>query len=77
MGGAIGAALAARGDTVVATLGRDAARTDVMPLRPVDCAFEFTHAEAIVGNARVAAATGARVLVTGTSGWAGDQVIRG
>ena len=32
MGRAIGAALAARGDTVVATLGRDAARTDVMAL---------------------------------------------
>ncbi len=76
MGRAIGAALAARGDTVVATLGRDAARTDVMPLRPVDVAFEFTHADAVVGNARVAAGTGARVFVTGTSGWAGDQAIR-
>jgi 4-hydroxy-tetrahydrodipicolinate reductase len=76
MGRAISAALAARGDTVVATLGRDAARTDVMPLRPVDVAFEFTHAEAVVGHARVAAATGARVLVTGTSGWIGDQAIR-
>lgn len=73
MGRAIGAALVARGDTVVATLGRDAARTDVMPLSPVDVAFEFTHADAVVGNARVAAATGARVLVTGTSGWSGDQ----
>ncbi|MET0771680.1 MAG: hypothetical protein ABWZ82_01240, partial [Candidatus Limnocylindrales bacterium] len=76
MGRAIGAALAARHDSVIATLGRDAARTDVMPLRPVDVAFEFTHADAVVGNARVAAATGARVLVSGTSGWAGDQAIR-
>jgi 4-hydroxy-tetrahydrodipicolinate reductase len=76
MGRAIGAALAARGDTVVATLGRDAARTDAMALRPVDVAFEFTHADAVVANARVAAGTGARVLVTGTSGWAADGTIR-
>jgi 4-hydroxy-tetrahydrodipicolinate reductase len=76
MGRAIGAALTARGDTIVGTLGRDAARTDVMDLRPVDVAFEFTHAEAVAGNARVAAATGARVLVIGTSGGLGEQAVR-
>jgi len=76
MGRAIGAALTARGDTVVASLGRDAARTDVMELRPVDVAFDFTHADAVLGSGRVAAASGARVLVTGTSGWASEQAIR-
>jgi 4-hydroxy-tetrahydrodipicolinate reductase len=76
MGRAIGAALTARGDIIVATLGRDAARTDVMDLRPVDVAFDFTHADAVAGNAGVAAAAGARVLVIGTSGWAGDEAIR-
>ncbi len=40
---------------------------------PADAAFEFTIAEAVVPNARLAAATGARVLVVGTSGWAHDQ----
>jgi 4-hydroxy-tetrahydrodipicolinate reductase len=76
MGRAIGAALTARGDTVTATLGRDVARTDAVALRPVDVAFEFSHADAVAGNARVAAAAGARVLVVGTSGWAGDAAVR-
>jgi 4-hydroxy-tetrahydrodipicolinate reductase len=76
MGRAIGAALAARGDTVVATLGRDAASTDPATLRPVDVAFEFTHADAVTADARLAAATGSRVLVIGTSGWVGDHGTR-
>lgn len=76
MGRAIGAALAARGDTVVATLGREAAVADAASVRPVDVAFEFTHADAVVPNARLAAGAGARVLVVGTSGWAGDQDTR-
>ena len=42
MGRAIGAALATRGDPVVAMLGRDAAATDAATLRPVDAAFEFS-----------------------------------
>lgn len=77
MGRAIGAALGARGDTVVAMLGRDAARTDALSLRPVDVAFEFTHAEAVTANARIAASAGARVMVIGTSGWAGDEATHG
>jgi 4-hydroxy-tetrahydrodipicolinate reductase len=72
MGRAIGAALIGRGDTVVATLGRSAAASDPATLRPVDAAFEFTHADAVLGNARLAAEAGARVLVIGTSGWAED-----
>lgn len=76
MGRAIGAALAARGDTVVATLGREAATTDPATLRPIDVAFEFTHADGVVANTGLAAAAGAQVLVIGTSGWAGDQATR-
>ncbi|MBX3031849.1 MAG: hypothetical protein KF809_17015 [Chloroflexi bacterium] len=76
MGRAIGAALTARGDTIVAMLGRDAATTDPASLAPVDIAFEFTHADAILADTRFAAAAGTRVLVVGTSGWAGDQRLR-
>jgi 4-hydroxy-tetrahydrodipicolinate reductase len=76
MGRAIGAALVGRGDAVVATLGRDVATVDPVALRPVDVAFEFTHADAVLHNARFAADTGARVLVVGTSGWAADARIR-
>jgi 4-hydroxy-tetrahydrodipicolinate reductase len=76
MGRAIGTALTARGDTVVAMLGRDAAGADPAALAPVDAAFEFTNAEAVVGNARLASAAGARALVIGTSGWAHDQAVR-
>lgn len=76
MGRAIGAALVARGDTVMATLGRDAGTADPATLRPVDVAFEFTHADAVSANARLAAEAGTRALVIGTSGWAGDGATR-
>ena len=74
MGRAIRGALEARGDTVVASLGRERT-TDGRPrdrgtLAPVDAAFEFSHADALLPNARLAAAAGARVLVIGTTGWA-------
>ena len=39
MGRAIGTALTARGDTVVAMLGRDSAGADPATLAPVDAAF--------------------------------------
>jgi len=69
MGRAIGSALTARGDTVVASLGRDGATTDGSVLAPIDVAFEFSHADALLSNARTAAAAGARALVIGTTGW--------
>lgn len=76
MGRAIGAALTARGDTVVAMLGRDATGTDPATLRPVDAAFQFTHADAVLTGGRLAADAGARVLVIGTSGWVEDEATR-
>jgi len=69
MGRAIRSALHARGDTVVATLGREGATAAGAALAPVDVAFEFSHADALLGNARVAAAAEARALVIGTTGW--------
>ena len=77
MGRAIGTALEARGDTVVASFGREAVASngltrDIAALAPVDAAFEFSHADALLPNARLAAASGARVLVIGTTGWAHD-----
>ena len=80
MGRAIRGALEARGDTVVASLGRaratvDGAAVDGAALAPVDVAFEFSHAQALLGNARIAAAAGARVLVIGTTGWAPEHAI--
>jgi 4-hydroxy-tetrahydrodipicolinate reductase len=71
MGRAIAAALEARGDTVVATVGRSA-RPDPASLAPVDIAFEFSHAATLVDNMRYGAAAGARTIVVGTTGWTGD-----
>lgn len=76
MGRAIGPALGARGDTVVAMLGRDAAGADPGSLAPVDVAFQFTHADAVLSGARLASDAGARVLVIGTSGWVEDEPTR-
>jgi 4-hydroxy-tetrahydrodipicolinate reductase len=74
MGRAIGGALTARGDTVVATLGRPGPerppRPDPASLAPVDVAFEFSHASTLLENVRYAADAGARSLVVGTTGWA-------
>ena len=77
MGRAIRSALEARGDTVVASLGRDRAgpAADGASLGPVDVAFEFSHADALLGNARLAATSGARVLVIGTTGWGHDPAV--
>lgn len=77
MGHAIRDALEARGDTVVASLGRDRAGiTDGALLGPVDVAFEFSHADALAPNAQLAADAGAPVLVVGTTGWAHDRDAR-
>jgi 4-hydroxy-tetrahydrodipicolinate reductase len=74
MGRAIRAALEARGDTVVAMVGRGP-RPDPASLAPVDVAFEFSHGEGFAENLRYAAAAGARDIVVGTTGWAGDKAI--
>jgi 4-hydroxy-tetrahydrodipicolinate reductase len=74
MGRAIRSTLEARGDTVVAAIGRDrtTVAADGSTLAPIDAAFEFSHADALLPNARLAAGTGARALVIGTTGWSHD-----
>ena len=77
MGRAIRGALEARGDTVVGSFGRDRSGTpaSIAGTAPVDAAFEFSHADALLVNARLAATAGARVLVIGTTGWSHDAAI--
>src|SRR3954452_10612873 len=71
MGRAISAALEARGDSVVAMVGRSGG-PDPRSLAPVDVAFEFSHAARFVDNLRYAAAAGAQNVVVGTTGWSGN-----
>jgi 4-hydroxy-tetrahydrodipicolinate reductase len=71
MGRAIRTALEARGDTVVATVGRPdplTPRPDPRTLGPVDMAFEFSHASSVRENIDYALATGTRAVVVGTTG---------
>jgi 4-hydroxy-tetrahydrodipicolinate reductase len=75
MGRAIRSALEARGDVAVAMLGRGD-RPDPGVLAPVDVAFEFSHAQALIANARYAAAAGVRNLVIGTTGWAHEAGVQ-
>ena len=72
MGRAIRDALAARGDTVVAMLGRSGGepRPDPATLAPIDVAFEFSHGADVAPNVRYALATGTRAIVLGTTAWA-------
>lgn len=88
MGRGLATALEARGDTVVAMLGRPEAaggsanarqqpeamamRPEPRTLRPVDIAFEFSHASSVVANVELALAAGCRAIVVGTSGWTAD-----
>jgi 4-hydroxy-tetrahydrodipicolinate reductase len=73
MGRAIGSALEARGDEVVAMLGRPAADRAEWPgpaeLGAVDVAFEFSHASTVLPNVEYALTTGCRSIVVGTTGW--------
>jgi len=72
MGRAIRDALAARGDEVVAIVGRSSgdARPDPAALAPIDIAFEFSHGDDVLPNVRYALATGTRAIVLGTTAWA-------
>ena len=72
MGRAIRDALAARGHTMVAMLGRSGgdARPEPATLAPIDVAFEFSHGEDVIPNVRYALATGTRAIVLGTTAWA-------
>jgi 4-hydroxy-tetrahydrodipicolinate reductase len=71
MGRGIRDALAARGDEVVAVLGRstDDQRPDPAGLGPIDVAFEFSHGDDVLPNVEYALATGARAIVLGTTAW--------
>jgi 4-hydroxy-tetrahydrodipicolinate reductase len=71
MGRAIRDALAARGDEVVAIVGRSTGdqRPDPTTLAPIDVAFEFSHGDDVLSNVRYALATGCRAIVLGTTAW--------
>jgi 4-hydroxy-tetrahydrodipicolinate reductase len=72
MGRAIRSALEARGDQVVATLGRpgnSAGRSDPTSLAHPEVAFEFSHASSLLENVDYALDAGVRRLVIGTTGW--------
>jgi 4-hydroxy-tetrahydrodipicolinate reductase len=69
MGRAIAAALEARGDEVVAVVGRSTPRPAPVELGVVDMAFEFSHASALLRNIELAIAAGCRSFVIGTTGW--------
>jgi 4-hydroxy-tetrahydrodipicolinate reductase len=73
MGRAIAAALAARGDDVVAVVGRGPIRPQPAALAPVEVAFEFSHASSLLANVELALASGCRALVIGTTGWSVDD----
>jgi 4-hydroxy-tetrahydrodipicolinate reductase len=75
MGRAIRAALEARGDEVVAMVGRDD-RPAPATLAPVGVAFEFSHAASLLDNVRLALEAGCRALIIGTTGWAQDPAAR-
>lgn len=70
MGRAIARALEARGDRVVASIGRPgtARRPDPLEVGPVDVAFEFSHGSSVMENVRFALAAGCRAVVVGTTG---------
>jgi 4-hydroxy-tetrahydrodipicolinate reductase len=71
MGHAIRSALEARGDEVVALLGRHTpSPADPAGLAPVDVTFEFSHASTLLAHVRLGLAAGCRAFVIGTTGWA-------
>jgi 4-hydroxy-tetrahydrodipicolinate reductase len=70
MGRGIRSALEARGDEVVAMLGRGTLpHVEPATLAPVDIAFEFSHDSALIPNVGLALAAGCRAFVIGTTGW--------
>ncbi len=81
MGRAIRAALEARGDEVVAVVGRRspdrAPRPDPRSLGAIDVAFEFSHASTLLENIDDALATGCHSIVVGTTGWATSETTVG
>ncbi len=77
LGRAIAAALASRGDEVVAVVGRGPGRPGAASLAPIDVAFEFSHASSLLANIDLALDAGCQAIVIGTTGWsAGDEAGR-
>lgn len=76
MGRAIRAALEARGDDVVAMLGRSPERPGPGTFGPVDVTFEFSHASGLLRNTDDALEAGCRAFVVGTTGWSGEPGTR-
>jgi 4-hydroxy-tetrahydrodipicolinate reductase len=75
MGRAIAGALEARGDEVVAMVGRSTAHPDLATLAPVDVTFEFSHDTSLLEHIDLALETGCRAFVIGTTGWTADHEI--
>ncbi len=83
MGRALRDALEARGDEVVAVLGRpaddgsgraaDRTRPPAGSLGPVDVSFDFAHASSVLTNVEYATDAGCRSIVIGTTGWSADR----
>jgi 4-hydroxy-tetrahydrodipicolinate reductase len=69
MGRAIAGALEARGDEVVAVVGRRTPQPDAMALAPIDVTFEFSHDASLLEHLDLALAAGCRAFVIGTTGW--------
>ena len=76
MGRAIRAALDARGDEVVAMVGRSDPRPAAGSLVPVDVTFEFSHASTLLENVRFGLDAGCRAFVVGTTGWTVEEGVR-
>ena len=75
MGRAIGSALEARGDDVVAMVGRSAAAPEPATLAPLDVSFEFSHHTTLLQHVDLALEAGCRNFVIGTTGWtAADEM---
>jgi 4-hydroxy-tetrahydrodipicolinate reductase len=69
MGRAIAGAIEARGDEVVAVVGRSTPRMAPVELGRVDMAFEFSHASVVIHNLELGLSAGCRSFVIGTTGW--------
>lgn len=75
MGRAIASALEARGDEVVAIVGRGTPPAAAADLEPLDVSFEFSHDSSLLAHVDLALEAGCTVFVIGTTGWSGDDAI--
>jgi 4-hydroxy-tetrahydrodipicolinate reductase len=73
MGRAIASALTARGDEVVAMVGRSRDSADAADLAPIDVTFEFSHDSSLLAHVDLGLAAGCRAFVIGTTGFGVDD----